>query len=298
MCFGLLANADVSDRCGHQNSFGAFQWAQHDLDWKFAAVLSPPGEFNAGTDLLGKRVLRGTQLVGDQPFREALRDDLLHLLAQQFIVAIAETLLCLQVQQYDLSGTVYHHHGIGSCFQQPAVLRLRLFVAAEVVAGLTKSAEVPSRVQQSDVGNVRQKPGPVLSHPDTFFFVPAVDGGDPKNLFWPASLNVLGREKTGEIATNSLLGCVAAHSLRANVPADNLALGVQHEDCVIFTGVHQDPIFLVTILKCLFGKAAREALSLHAPPCGNSDKYAQDHSQGQANSGLPEATLAHLLANC
>ena len=74
MLFRILAHADVADRRRHQSSFGAFQRAQHDLDRKLAAVLAPPDEFDPGADLLRQRVFRGSQTVGDQPFREALRE--------------------------------------------------------------------------------------------------------------------------------------------------------------------------------------------------------------------------------
>ena len=126
MLFRSLAHADVADRRRHQDSFGAFQRAQHDLDRKLAAILAPPDELDPGADLLRQRVCRGSQIVGDQPFREALRNDVLDLLADQFVAAVSELLLRLDIQQNDLAALVHHHHGIGSRLQQPAVLRLRL----------------------------------------------------------------------------------------------------------------------------------------------------------------------------
>ena len=41
--------------------------------------------------------------VGDQPFREAFRDDVLHFLPDQFVAAVAELFLRLHIQQDDLS---------------------------------------------------------------------------------------------------------------------------------------------------------------------------------------------------
>ena len=41
MLFRVLAHADVADRRRHQDSLGALQRAQHDLDRKLAAVLAP-----------------------------------------------------------------------------------------------------------------------------------------------------------------------------------------------------------------------------------------------------------------
>ena len=59
--FGCFPRGDVADRRGHQDSFGAFQRAQHHLDRKLAAILSPPGELNPRADLLRQRVFRGSQ---------------------------------------------------------------------------------------------------------------------------------------------------------------------------------------------------------------------------------------------
>ena len=126
MLFRGLAHADVADRRRHQDSFGAFQRAQHDLDRKLAAVLAPPGELDPGADLLRQRVLRGSKIVRDQPFREALRNDVRHLLPEELVAAVAELLLRLQIQQDDLAVLVHHHHRVGRRFQQPAVPALHL----------------------------------------------------------------------------------------------------------------------------------------------------------------------------
>ena len=60
-------------------------------------------ELDPGADLLGQRVGRGAQVVGDQPFREALRDDVRHLLPDELVAAVAELLLGLDVEQDDLA---------------------------------------------------------------------------------------------------------------------------------------------------------------------------------------------------
>ena len=46
---------------------------------------------------------RAASAVGDQPLREALGNDVLHLLAEEFIAAVAELFLRLNIQQNDLS---------------------------------------------------------------------------------------------------------------------------------------------------------------------------------------------------
>ena len=124
--FRGLAHADVADRRRHQGSFGAFQRAQHDLDRKLAAVLAPRNKLDPGSDLLRRGVFRGAQIVRDQPFRKAHRNDVRDLLAEEFVAAVAELLLRLEIEKNDFSALVHHHHRIRSRLQQPAVLALHL----------------------------------------------------------------------------------------------------------------------------------------------------------------------------
>ena len=88
--------------------------------------LRRPDEFDAGADLLRQGLGGGAGAVGDQPFGEALGNDVLDLLPDQFIAAVAELLLRLHVQQDDFSARVHHHHGVRSGFQQPAVSAFHL----------------------------------------------------------------------------------------------------------------------------------------------------------------------------
>src|SRR5216684_3766912 len=100
----------------------------------FSAILPPPRELDAVTDLLRQRFCRGASTVGDQPFREALGNDVLHLLAYQFIAAVAELLFRLNIQQDDLAARLHHHHRIRSRFQQSAVLLARFLALAQIAA--------------------------------------------------------------------------------------------------------------------------------------------------------------------
>ncbi len=47
-----------------------------------ATILAPCRELDSGTDLLGQRLGRASRTVGDQPFGEALGDDVLYSAAQ------------------------------------------------------------------------------------------------------------------------------------------------------------------------------------------------------------------------
>ena len=148
MSFRRLAHADVADRRCHQDSFGAFKRAQHDLDGKLAAILASPDEFDPGANLLRQRLRRASRPVRDDPFREALGNDVLHLLSDQFIAAVAKLLFRPDIQQNDVSCHVYYHHGIGSRFQQSAVPGLRLFALGEIVAELRKSTQISIQISQ------------------------------------------------------------------------------------------------------------------------------------------------------
>jgi hypothetical protein len=81
MPFSILAHADISDCRCHEDSLGTFQWAQHDFDWEPGSIFAQPVELDPHTDLLCEGLGRGSGSVGDEPFREARRNDPLNLLA-------------------------------------------------------------------------------------------------------------------------------------------------------------------------------------------------------------------------
>ncbi|MEI9925043.1 MAG: hypothetical protein WDN50_17265 [Bradyrhizobium sp.] len=95
--FSILAYADVADRSRNQRSFRAFKRAQHDFDRELAAILSLPGQLDAGADLLGPRVLRRTKVIRDQTLGETIRNDVRYLLPQQFVAAVSELLFRLKI---------------------------------------------------------------------------------------------------------------------------------------------------------------------------------------------------------
>ena len=87
--------------------------------------------------------------VGDQPFRKALGNDVLDFLAEQFVAAVSELFLRLDIQQNDLAALVHHHHGIRRRFQQPAIsapICARCFSAAlrTLMSRMAAVTSVPS----------------------------------------------------------------------------------------------------------------------------------------------------------
>ena len=160
MVFRRLAYADVADRRRHQDTFGAFQRAQHELDRKLAAVLAPRRELDPGPDLLRQRFGRGAGSVGDQPFGEALRNDVRHLLTEEFIAAVAELLLRLNIEEDDLPALVHHHHRVRRSFQQPAILRPQLDAVGQVVADDRKPSHSAGCVPQRREGGAHRESRP------------------------------------------------------------------------------------------------------------------------------------------
>jgi hypothetical protein len=57
----------------------------------------------------------------EQAFREALRNDIFDVLAQEFVPPVSELLFRLKIQEDDFSSRVYDDHRVRSCFQQASV---------------------------------------------------------------------------------------------------------------------------------------------------------------------------------
>ena len=142
MFFGFFAHADVANRGCNQDAFGAFQWAEHDLDREFAAILAQSSELDAGANLLRQGVFHGAFFVGNQPFRKALGNDVFHALPYKFVAPVPELFLGLHVQQDNVSLLIHHHHRVRSRFQQPAVTP---FHARQMLFGFFAHADIANR---------------------------------------------------------------------------------------------------------------------------------------------------------
>src|ERR1700682_6501794 len=116
--FVVLAGADVAD---HQDSLGAFERTQHDLHRKLAPILSQSGELDPRSDLQRQGVPRGSQTAREQALCEALRNDVFHVLPEEFVRAVSEFFLRLEIRQHDTAAMVHHHHRIRSRLEQPPV---------------------------------------------------------------------------------------------------------------------------------------------------------------------------------
>src|SRR4029077_9802397 len=237
MLFRILAHADVADRRGHQDPVGTFQWTKHDLDWKLTSILPPPGELDPRSHLLRKRVSRGSKAVRDQPFREALRNDVLYLLTHEFIAVVPELFLRLNIQQDDLPALVHDHHGIGSRFQQPAVPALHM---GQMLFGILAHADVADRRRYQDpVGTFQwaqhdldRKLTSVLPpssqlDPRSHLLGKRVSGGSKAVRDQPFREAL--RNDVLYLLTHELIAVVAELLLRLNIQQDDLSALV-HDD--------------------------------------------------------------------
>ena len=107
-----LTDRYVADGGNEKDALATLQRAEHQFDGKFAAVLAPAGELDAHSDLLSQGVGCGARSVRDKPLGEAGRDEPDDVLPQQFVAAVSELLLGLEVEQGDVATLVEDHHRV------------------------------------------------------------------------------------------------------------------------------------------------------------------------------------------
>src|SRR5580698_9548559 len=247
MLFGSLAHADVANCRRHERAFGAVERTQHDLDGKLGSIPSPCNELDPRSDLLGQRFGRASRTVRDQPFRETLRNDVLHFLPDKFIAAVSKLLFRLHIQKNDLTVLVHHHHGVRRRFEQSAVLGIRLCALAEIAADDGKSAQISGEVTRRRVGGSHEKAPAVFPHAHPLFFIRAACRCHPKDFCWPASLYIFWRKKTGKVLTGDLFELATSHSFSTGIPTSNFAFGTQHQYGVVLDPLNEPPVLLFAV---------------------------------------------------
>ena len=75
------------------------QRAQHDLYREFATILTPRRKLDSRADLLRQRIFRRSRAIGDQPLGEALGNETLHRLPDEFGAIISELLFGQDIEQ-------------------------------------------------------------------------------------------------------------------------------------------------------------------------------------------------------
>ena len=232
----MLSLTDVADRRGYQDTIGALERAEHDLDRKSGSILPPSVQFDPCVDLLGQRLCVGAKSIGEEPFRESLWNDVLHVPAEEYIASVSKLLLRPRVQQDDLSRLVDHHHSVRSRFQKSAIFGLGLRQMPFRV--LTHSDIADRRCHQDSLRALKWaqhdldgKLGSVLAMPDEF--------DSRANLlrqrFSPGAGSI-GKQPLSESLRNDS-GHIEAQEFVAPVTELFLCLSVQQDD---FSGLVHD----------------------------------------------------------
>ena len=292
MLFGIVADGNITNGRSHQDSFGAFQRAEHDLNGEAASILAQPVQFNSRANLLRQRLGRGAGSVGDQPFRKAFGNDVRDLLAQKLIAAVAELLLRLGIEQDNLSVLIHDYHSVRSRLQQPAVPCLRLLVLGQVAADFRKPAQVSGGIAQRDEGDAGQKLGPISAHVHAIFFVAAVCGSQAEHLFRSAPPDIFLKKEAGKVVADDLFGGIPLNMLRAGAPTDDLASRVQHEDRVVMDSVQEHPVLFFALLEQFLGSRTSRAVTHRGPGRDAGDQDPQQGSKKQDALGQAQVVLS------
>src|ERR1700741_976564 len=116
--FQRYSRADVTNDAADQNTGFRFQWAQTDLDGKFAAVLASAEEFQPGAHGPDLPLLRKRLTVVRVCPSETLGHKQLDRLPEQLFAAVAKYLFGLHVNDDNLAVISHRHDGIWRRFRQ------------------------------------------------------------------------------------------------------------------------------------------------------------------------------------
>ena len=120
LLLGPFLLGDIADRGGDQHSLFRVQWAEADLHGKLGAILSPPVQLQLRPHWSCPRLCGKALPMAGVRLAKALRHQQVHRLTQQLLAPIAEQLLGLGVDHYDLAAVVDDHHRVRGRLQQPA----------------------------------------------------------------------------------------------------------------------------------------------------------------------------------
>ncbi len=296
--FSIFAHGDVADCRGDQDTLGAFERAEHDLDGKLASVFAFSVQLNAGADLLRQGFGGGAGSIGDQPFGKAGGNDVGHFLAEEFVTAVAKLLFGLSVEQNNFAILVHHHHAVGSGFKQSAVPHFRLFVLAQVAADIREAAQIAGRIAQGDEGDAGQELGLILAHAHAEFLVAAVGGSQTKHFFRPAPADVFGHKEAREVLADYLLRGVSLDMRGTGAPTDHGAARIEHEDGIVLHSVEEHAVFFFALLQGFLGGGAPDAVAHRGPGGEAGDQDSEKGSDDQNHPGLVPVAIGFRHANC
>lgn len=156
---GGLALADVPDGRGDEGALRGLQRAEADLHGELAAVLAQPVQVQVRAHGANAAVVDVAVPVGGVVPVETLRDQHLHLTAEEFLSSVAEQGLRLGVDQLDGAAVVHDDDGVRCGLQQGTETCFRRLTFADVAHGGGDEESV-GRLQRADADLDREL-GPV-----------------------------------------------------------------------------------------------------------------------------------------
>lgn len=221
------------------------------------AILAHPQPLALDPTLIARRLqllpgLATLNLLGQEKAREVLADD--------SRCRIAEDVLCPSVPAHDVTTRIEHVdcillHALDQQAKALLALAQRLFLMAPLgqVAGyLAETNEAGMRIAQRRDDDIRPVAAAILAHAPVLVLEAPLDRRHTQLVFRPAALHGLGWEEAREMRADDLFGAVALDLLCALAPADDDAVGIEHDDGVVAHIGEQRPQPLLVLRQLLF----------------------------------------------
>ena len=135
-------------------------------------------------------------------------------------------------------------------------LLLRFLALGDVAGDLGEADQLAVVVVDRVDDDMGPEPAAVLADALALFFKPAVLRGGAQCFLRGAGFAIFLRVELGKVGADDLLGLIALDALRPEIPADDVAFGIEHVDGVIGNALHQQPELLLASPERLFGGSA------------------------------------------
>src|ERR1041385_5009620 len=223
-------------------------FADGQVDWKYAPIAAAPHNLTPDTDdlaLAGFHVILQVLIV---LFVKRTWHQHFHVLPKHFVGNVAEDPLRGRIQRFDLARFVDRQNpitrGVNDRAKTRFVVAHRLlgrFALGEIPGDFGKPQQLSPVIEDAGENHAGPETRPVLSNAPAFVLATARFGrGLQLPLGFPFAA-ILRRVKAGEIATQYFASFISFYSLRARVPCDNVAFGIQDNDRVVPNGLHDIP---------------------------------------------------------
>src|SRR3954466_12002189 len=165
---------------------------------------------------------------------------------------------------------------------------------AEIARDLAEAAHFAIGIAQRGDHHVRPEEGPVLAHAPALVLEAAFARGDLELVLRPATVDRLLRVEGGEMAADDLVRLVALDALRAGIPGEDVAAGVEQEDGIVLHPLHDAAERIIDAFQFCLGRSG----PCHAG-CGKSSTIATnarrplssiDYKMLVAKAGIEPAT--------